>query len=283
MNHAIAVLMTCHNRKAKTLRCLDLVFSQSLPFDCGIDVFLVDDGSSDGTAEGVRAAFPRANIIMADGSLFWSGGMHLAWQHAAQRDYEFYLWMNDDTYLRPQCISTLLRTHEQYAAAGCEACVVVASCYDPETGKHSYGGEMVRDGHPGRATAVLPDLHVPKVCETFNGNCVLVPRAAFRVLGFMRRFRHSISDTDYGLYATRRGVPVVIAPGYLAECMLNPIFDCPHSAWQNPALPRAERWRILVGRQGLPPTDWWKFLWAHAGIRAIWYWPGPYLRVLAGL
>jgi GT2 family glycosyltransferase len=275
--------MTCHNRRTKTLKCLELLFGQSLPADYHLDVFLVDDGSSDGTGEAVHAAFPTVNVIPADGSLFWSGGMHLAWRHAAEGDYEFYLWMNDDTHVRPGCTATLLNTHQQYAAAGQEACIIVASCYDPDTGKHSYGGEMVRDRHPGKAIAVLPDPHLPKSCDTFNGNCVLVPRAVFKALGFMRRFRHSMSDTDYGLYATRNHLPVIIAPGYLAECVLNPIFDCPHSAWQNRALPRAERWRKLVGRQGLPPIDWWRFLWAHAGVRALWYWPIPYLRVLADL
>jgi GT2 family glycosyltransferase len=279
---SIAVLITCHNRKSKTLKCLENLSTQELPSDYRLEIYLVDDGSTDGTGDAVRANFPDVNVIRADGSLFWSGGMHLAWQHAAKADPEFYLWMNDDTYLLPKCLHTLLQTWKQYAAAGQERCIVVASCYDPETGKHSYGGEMTRGGHPGRPIAVLPDPQSPKVCETFNGNCVLVPRATFRVLGILRRFRHSISDTDYGLYATRHGFPVVLAAGYPAECVLNPIFECPHSSWQNPALPRSDRWQLLLGRRGLPPLDWWRFLWAHAGIRALWYWPTPYVRVLVG-
>jgi len=283
MHRSIAVLMTCHNRRAKTLQSLDNLFRQKLPDGYDLSIYLVDDGSTDGTGHAVRSAFPSVNVIDADGSLFWSGGMHLAWQRAAGSHADFYLWMNDDTNLLPGCITQLLRTWEERAAVGQQRCIVVASCYDPETGKHSYGGEMTRGKHPAKPIPVEPDPMLPRFCRTFNGNCVLVPEATFKTLGFMRRFQHSFSDTDYGLYATRSGIPVVVAPGYLAECVLNPIFECPHSSWQNPDLPRAERWRKLLDRRGLPPGDWWKFLWAHAGVRALLYWPRPYFRVLAGL
>jgi GT2 family glycosyltransferase len=283
MSRTMAVLMTCHNRKAMTMQCLANIFDQELPLDYRLAVYLADDGSTDGTREAVRNGFPEVNLIMADGSLFWSGGMHLAWQHAAETDADFYLWMNDDTFLLPGCIRTLERTWREFASGGRERCIVVASCLDPKTGARSYGGENTRDGHPGRPVAVLPDPSLPKVCETFNGNCVLVPKATFAALGIMRKFRHAISDTDYGLLATRKGIPVVIAPGYWAECVLNPVFECPHSAWQDRSRPRAERWRYLVGRRGLPPLDWWRFLWTHAGIRALIYWPIPYAKVLLGL
>lgn len=278
MPQSIAVLMTCHNRKVTTLRCLENLLGQQLPPGHHLFIYLVDDGSTDGTAAAVRAAFPQVNVIPADGSLFWSGGMHHAWQNAATSDADFYLWLNDDTELLPGCIAQMLATWQQWVAAGKERCIVVASCYDPETRTHSYGGELTRGRHPGRPIAVLPDPKMPKVCTTFNGNCVLVPKATFKALGFMRRFRHAMSDTDYGLYATRKDIPVVIAPGYLATCVLNPLL----SSWHNPAFSRIERLRKLLGRRGLPPGDWWKFLWAHAGVRALWYWPRPYLRVLAG-
>jgi GT2 family glycosyltransferase len=282
MTGTIAVLMTCHNRKVTTLKCLGGLTEHALPSGYRLAIHLVDDGSTDGTADAIASEYPDVHLIRADGSLFWSGGMYLAWRHAAGSDPEFYLWMNDDTYLLPGAVKNLVHTWSEYAAVGRDRCIVVASCYDPQTGKHSYGGEMIRGAHPARPIPVHPDPHVARECATFNGNCVLVPRATFQVLGFMRRFSHSMSDTDYGLYASRCGIPVVVAPGYCAECELNPVFKCPHSAWQDPSLPRIERWRKLVNRRGLPPMDWWRFLWAHAGIRALWYWPTPYLRVLLG-
>ena len=47
----IAVLITCYNRKDKTLLCLESLFKQQgLGIDFSLAVFLVDDGSTDGTA-----------------------------------------------------------------------------------------------------------------------------------------------------------------------------------------------------------------------------------------
>ena len=43
----IAVLITCHNRKEKTLHCLQNLYKQSIT----CDVYLVDDGSIDGSSE----------------------------------------------------------------------------------------------------------------------------------------------------------------------------------------------------------------------------------------
>jgi GT2 family glycosyltransferase len=283
MPRVLAVLLTCHNRRQTSLACLQALFDQALPADIAVRVYLVDDGSTDGTADAVRASFPDVTVIPADGSLFWSGGMNLAWRTAAYADPDFYLWLNDDTNVRPGGLATLLKTWDEQVTAGQECGIVVASCCDPVTGEHTYGGVRLRDKHPGRLMRVLPDPSRTVECDSFEGNCVLIPRSTFKVLGFARRFRHSISDTDYGLYAKRNQIPVIIAPGHLAECTLNPIFECPHSAWQNRALPRRVRWQKLIDRKGLPPGDWWKFLWAHARLRALLYWPVPYVRVWLGL
>ena len=56
MDYKIATLLTCHNRKEKTLKCLNSITAQHIPKQVGkIDVFLVDDGSTDGTSEAVKS------------------------------------------------------------------------------------------------------------------------------------------------------------------------------------------------------------------------------------
>src|ERR1039458_788534 len=84
MSKCIAVLITCHNRQPRTLKCLDILLKQDLPTGLRLDIYLVDDGSSDGTSDAVREAFPEVHVIPGDGSLFWSGGMCVAWQYAAK-------------------------------------------------------------------------------------------------------------------------------------------------------------------------------------------------------
>jgi GT2 family glycosyltransferase len=271
----IAALITCHNRRAKTMACLRRLFDQALPAETVLSVFLVDDGSTDGTSDEVRATYPAVHVIPGDGALYWSDGMRLAWNQAAKDDPDAYFWLNDDTVLYPGAFASLLAIAEPFSVT---SCIVVGSCRDGMTGSHTYGGEILRTLHPGQVVPVRPEEKEARRCDTFNGNCVLVTRAAFRLLGPLRSFKHAIADTDYGLKATRLGIPIFLAPSYLATCDRNPI----EGSWRDKALPRMQRMRLLVGRKGLPPGDWWKFLWAHAGFRALLYWPAAYLRVLSG-
>ena len=73
----IAALITCFNRKEKTILCLTNLFKQPLLNNFELDVFLTDDGCTDGTAEAVGKMFPQVHIIKGDGNLFWNRGMYM--------------------------------------------------------------------------------------------------------------------------------------------------------------------------------------------------------------
>ena len=49
IHKTIAVLLTCHNRKVKTISCLKSLYEATLPKGFSLEIFLVDDGSVDGT------------------------------------------------------------------------------------------------------------------------------------------------------------------------------------------------------------------------------------------
>ena len=88
----IAAILTCFNRKEKTRKCLESLF-RILP-DC--DVYITDDGSTDGTNEMLHKYFPQVYVVSGNGNLFWSRGMYTAWKEAVKGNYEYYLWLNDD-------------------------------------------------------------------------------------------------------------------------------------------------------------------------------------------
>lgn len=75
MNKRIAVLLTVFNRRETTLTCLESLFSGSVPEGYSIEVYLTDDGCTDGTTDAVRERFPDVRIVAGDGSLYWNRGM----------------------------------------------------------------------------------------------------------------------------------------------------------------------------------------------------------------
>lgn len=122
----IAVLLTVHNRKEKTMKCLENLFNQQIPSGYSIAIYLTDDGCTDGTVEAVKKRFPTVQIVQGDGTLYWNRGMWTAWNAAAKHNHDYYLWLNDDTYLLPGAIEELVQS-----ATRChEDAIVVGACRD---------------------------------------------------------------------------------------------------------------------------------------------------------
>ena len=271
----LAVLITCHNRRNKTLDCLHQVDAQNIP----CDIYLVDDGSSDGTAEAVRTHYPSVKVFEGNGNLFWVGGMHWAFSEAMTVGYDYYLWLNDDTVIEPDTFDRLIATHAQLSQRGYPDSIIVGSTRDAETGQLTYGGRI----RPSRWRRLRFDLlepgDEPRECETLNGNCVLIPdTVAAKVGNLDNKFVHGRGDLDYGLRARLHGGSVWIAPGYIGSCSRNPF----QNSWKDTDLSLVERWRKATRvKGGLYPREWTCFARRYGG--GLWwlYWLSPYVRLLA--
>ncbi len=264
----IAALLTCFNRREKTLECLRRLHAQTLPDGVVIETVLVDDGSKDGTKEAVLKEFPATTVLTGDGSLYWCGGMRLAWKTAATSDPDFYLLANDDTMLDSGAVHSLL----QIAMTPGNRIIAVASIRDPDTAIPTYGGVLQHGGlvHP---------CGKPAACDTFNGNAVLIPRQVFREMGMLHRsYTHGMGDYDYGLNARRRGIAVIQTPGSIGTCPRN----SDQGTWRDRTLPRTRRLDLLLSPKGLPLKEWMTYNRRNSG----WLWPlrtiSPYVRVLLG-
>lgn len=280
MECTIAALMTCHDRREKTLACLAALFEQELPAGAKLEAYLVDDGSTDGTAEAVGKSYPEVKIIQGNGGLFWNGGMRTAFAEALESDPDYYLWLNDDTTLYPDAVAKLLSTYRIAKEQGETRSVVVGSTCDPNTGTLTYGGMVRRNWwHPLKFQLLQPSEE-PQPCHTMNGNCILIPREVARVVGNLDPdFVHSSGDLDYGLRVRQQGGSVWLAPGYIGTCRVNSLEG---NIWDNPDLTIWERLKLANNPKGLPMREWKIFARRHAGLLWPLYWSLPYIRLLWG-
>lgn len=272
----IAVLIACHNRKEKTLVCLAALFQNTLPEGYSLDVFLVDDGSTDGTSEKVSAQFPYVHILHGDGSLFWNRAMHWACKEALATSCDFVLWLNDDTVLYQDALQTLLNTYYALRRDISPRLIIVGALCDPVSRSLSYSGQRAKNlWSPGNCDK-MPPADIPLKCDTMNGNCVLISRAALLATGNLDPvFTHSMGDMDYGFRACRAGCDIWLAPGFVGECQIND----GKGLWSDRSLPWRERFRKILGPKGLPPKEWFVYTKRHRGPLWFLYWIWPYLKL----
>jgi GT2 family glycosyltransferase len=204
----IAVLITSFNRKVKTMKCLEKLFAQNSA-NFLLRVFLVDDGSSDGTSAAISKEYPQVQIIEGDGCLYWNRGMHKSWTEAVKYDNDFYLWLNDDTYLYKNAIKNMLETSSK---VGGGAIIVGSTCSILNENLTTYGGR--------RGQKVI-QIHGNEImeCSTFNGNFVLIPNSVYNKLGKLDyKFRHSFGDIEYGMRAINNNIKIYISPYHVGTC-----------------------------------------------------------------
>jgi len=271
----LAVLMTCHNRRARTLACIRSVYKQSRTIEPEVSLFLVDDGSTDGTAEAVRREQCGVHIIESDGRRFWNGGMRLAFAAACQQPFEYFLWLNDDVELGDGALAGLLQTYAWCASIGEPDSIVVGVTRDPADGLMSYGGWRRLDARNGLRLEQIPVQTSPARCDTMNGNCVLVPqRVVTRVGELDPAFTHGMADMDYGFRARKAGCAIWVAPGYVGDCVRN----SGAGLWVDHSLGVLDKWRRLLGPKGLPPREWFIYTRRHSGRWWPLYWLNPYAK-----
>lgn len=272
MNNRIAVLLTCFNRKNKTLDCLDNLFGTDMPHRINqLDVYLVDDGSTDGTSEAVKNKFPQVTVIKGTGNLFWNQGMRLAWDTASQSNkYDFYLWLNDDVLLEKFALIELfdcyLETLNKYNTNG----LITGAFKNTELdGVFSYGGRS-------ELGEVIPNGSLQK-CKYINGNAVLVSNDIFSVLGNLSvDYTHAMGDFDYGLRALEAGFTNITTKQYIGVCSVN---QSPN--WSSPDLPLKKRLKLFNSPIGLNYKEYILFRKKFWGIKWVMFAFKAYLRVLA--
>lgn len=275
----ICAILTCFNRKDKTEACLDALIgaAQYMAGSVSLHIIVTDDGSKDGTSEMLQKQFPQAEVLNGDGGLYWNGGMRVAYGQALGQVHDFYLWINDDTTLFPNSLEKLLATHDaQFASTGRAGLVVGSTCNDE--GKVSYGGQRRKaGGKPLEFYLVEPTPH-PQISDSANGNCLLVSEEAARQLGNLEEaYVHCMGDLDYGLRATKLGIPLWVSPGFVGKCGNDHPLG---GSYLDSTLPFRVRWKKALSPKELSPRSWAVFCRRHAGPWWPLYWAWPYAKIV---
>lgn len=104
----VVALLAVHNRLEYTKRCLAALRAAAV--DCRLEVILVDDGSTDGTADWLRLNAPSVHVLQGDGNLWFGRALQMALDEAKRRfpGCDYIVTANNDTFFRPGAIDEMI-------------------------------------------------------------------------------------------------------------------------------------------------------------------------------
>lgn len=226
----IAIIITCFNRKEKTTRCLESLFASEARYNSthgnstiSLSIFLTDDACSDGTADAVRkiCCGHELRIVQGDGHCYWAGGMRMAWGEALKEKdrWDFYLLVNDDTFVYEDCFTELFKAHcycqNKYGKGGIYSGI---TCDVEDKKRITYGGSVWRCRFFGIDRLLTP-TGTPQLCDKANSNIMLVDASVTNAIGmFYKDYKHGGADYDYSMQAVIKGFPVLVTSATCGIC-----------------------------------------------------------------
>jgi GT2 family glycosyltransferase len=196
----VSIVIVSWNGRQHLEACLTGVAAQT---GVASETILVDNGSTDGTAEFVRERFPWVRLVQVPENLGFAGGNNVGVRHAQGR---YVALLNNDTSADPGWLRTLLSGVDE-SAGYVLATSRIVYMHDPEVidsagdGLLRWGGAFKRHHGASVSAATVTD-EVFGVC----GAACLMPKAVFDELGgFDEDFFASHEDVDLSYRARLRG------------------------------------------------------------------------------
>jgi hypothetical protein len=210
---SVAIIVLTWNGKAMTMECLESL--ASLEYG-NARVIVVDNGSTDGTADAVRSAYgERVTIIENPRNLGFSLGNNVGIRHALEKGADFVLLLNNDTVVDPALVDRLVEGITISKNIG----IVGPKIYyaSPPDRIWFAGGEVflsrgvsrhigIRERDTGRYDTVRDVDYV-------TGCALMARRGVFDSIGHLDpTFPAYYEDVDFCMRARRRGFRVVYVP-----------------------------------------------------------------------
>jgi GT2 family glycosyltransferase len=200
----VAVVILNTNRRDDTLACVGSLYQDAYPHQT---VIVLDNASTDGSAEAIRAAFPQAVLLPLDTNRGYTGNNNVGIAAALKAGADWVLVLNEDTVLAPHCIQRLVDEGERDARIGIVGPLVYHA--DEPTVIQSAGGWMDgrwRAGHLGANELDRGQFQAARDVGWISGCAIMVRRAAIEQVGMLDdRFFYYWEETEWCVRTGRAG------------------------------------------------------------------------------
>ena len=217
----VEIVIPVHNRRDITVQCLKSL-SRINRDGLFVHIIVVDDGSTDGTADAIRGSFPDVELVFGNGDLWFTGATNKGIEAALRHDPDYVLTINDDSVFDAEFLTRLVETAESNSNAVVGPLLLlwdtphrlfqVAPKWDVWSGGYRHWHRQTVWTVPDNAWEV--DLIV--------GNCVLFPVESIKRFGLMneKKFPH-YGDAEYTPRMKKAGWKLLIDPRSRVFCQPN--------------------------------------------------------------
>lgn len=212
MEPSVAVVILAYNNYADTEECLHSVLALDYP---ALSIWLVDNGSQDGTAEKVAAAFPAVRIVQTGRNLGVAGGFNAGIIPALKAGADFVFILNNDTVVEANLIRMLVRAAQTHPEAGM---LMPKILYYGARDRIWSIGARYRRFPPAIVMVGLdrpdgPPYDQPRTLDYAPTCGLLIPREVFRRVGLLDDgYFFFYDDWDYSLRVRKAGYTIRYVP-----------------------------------------------------------------------
>ncbi len=114
MKKSIASIIVTYNSMRWIDRCVGGLVRSEHP----VDIFVVDNHSTDGTPEKIESDYPEVELIRSDQNLGFAAGNNIGIQEALKRGADYIFLLNHDAWVEPDTVGTLLKVAEAKPECG---------------------------------------------------------------------------------------------------------------------------------------------------------------------
>lgn len=199
------------NRRDDTCACLASLRANTY---ADHEIVVLDNGSTDGSVEAIRARFPETEIIRLGENRGYTGNNNIGIRAALDRGADWVFVLNEDVVLAPDCLTQLLAVAVSDPRIGILGPMVYH--HDEPGVIQSAGGRLGRywiSSHFGQNERDRGQFREPRSVEWISGCAILVRRALIEQVGmFDERFFIYWDETDWCVRASRVGWRIVHVP-----------------------------------------------------------------------
>jgi GT2 family glycosyltransferase len=208
----VTIVIVNWNGREVTLECLASLRAVTYP---SYRIVLVDNGSSDGSADAVRRLHPGVVLLETGANLRFAGGTNAGIRHALKSETEFLLLLNNDTTVEGEFLSFLVSRMKEDPGIGM---VVPKILYHSRPDVIWYAGGIVQwwtgtIAHRGIREPDRGQHDTGGETDFATGCCLLVRRSVVERIGLLdESYRMYVEDVDWSWRARGAGYRIFYEP-----------------------------------------------------------------------